>query len=500
MSKHTPEITKMTTEMLIQQQISDLQQVLPVRKKGRPRKNVVNPDSNSNSIDTKQDSEKGDGIKQKRKRGRKAAVKYVSSSIRKKISLPVTSIKDNDKAILHISLPETHENIKKEITYDVLKDEYIKSDQINEDILGNFIASQINIDTVENNHNSSIIEYSNKENSIQDTDMHLNQDDQEQYSQEQYSQEQEYQTLEEFDETIDEDTKTNTSIRNILIDKNQHYDTDLKKLYKDKLELRMNQDILLAQKLEELHNDDDMFNNLITNINEKINNLEKNKEDVKNQIIEDNVKNRKFGFFTILGEFLPEHTWPTHTDIHCWWCCHHFDTIPIGLPISYKDKKFIVKGIFCSFACSIAYNDDCNSINSNKDLIHLMYKKLTGNYINDPILYKKILINQLSNKGIEDYTLIENYIQKLAVLVEKKLKSAPPRSALKMFGGELTIEEFRGQSNEKKIYKMIEYPMCIARDYIQEIDVQTLKNANATVFNTQTTKSTAKGISQFIEF
>ena len=33
MSKHTPEITKMTTEMLIQQQISDLQQVLPVRKK-----------------------------------------------------------------------------------------------------------------------------------------------------------------------------------------------------------------------------------------------------------------------------------------------------------------------------------------------------------------------------------------------------------------------------------------------------------------------------------
>jgi hypothetical protein len=55
-----------------------------------------------------------------------------------------------------------------------------------------------------------------------------------------------------------------------------------------------------------------------------------------------------------------------------------------------------------------------------------------------------------------------------------------------MFGGELTIEEFRNASKERKIYKMIEYPMYISRDYVEEVDLQNLKNFNKTVFNKQT--------------
>jgi hypothetical protein len=52
-----------------------------------------------------------------------------------------------------------------------------------------------------------------------------------------------------------------------------------------------------------------------------------------------------------------------------------------------------------------------------------------------------------------------------------------------MFGGELSIDEFRNASNENKIYKMIEYPMCIYNDYVEEIDIENVKNANIKLFN-----------------
>ena len=52
---------------------------------------------------------------------------------------------------------------------------------------------------------------------------------------------------------------------------------------------------------------------------------------------------------------------------------------------------------------------------------------------------------------------------------------APPRQALKIFGGDLDITEFR---NNKKIFKMVEYPLTVVRDYIEEIDINNVKNIN----------------------
>jgi hypothetical protein len=471
----------------------DIQENIP-KKKGRPRKNPLqNITVSHNTPDDVKDIDKID-MKQKRKRGRKAAVKYVSSSLRKKIALPVTTIKDNDKSILHIDIPETQDAllIKKEITYDVLKSEYIKSDQHSEDILGNFIATQTlnnKMPTIENNIYSSNVTYNKHRNLF---------------------------NIMECGDTTDNDTTNNDTTNNDTNDNDTNdndttnndttnttntealYDMDLKKLYKDKLDIRIQQDMLLSQKLEEIHNDDELFNNLIQTINNKINIVE-------NEIQENinvNDSNRKFGYFTILDDFLAEYDWPKSTSVCCWWCCHSFQTIPIGLPIEYKYDKFITKGIFCSFSCALAYRNDSKTIkNCKNELINLLFKKLTGCYINDRDAYKQMLYTRLKNLGINDETLVTNYVNHLAKLVKEKLEPAPPRCALKMFGGELTIEEFRQQTEEPKIYKLIEYPMCIARDYVQEIDVQTLKNANASVFNLpQPKKPAAKGINQFIEF
>ena len=52
-----------------------------------------------------------------------------------------------------------------------------------------------------------------------------------------------------------------------------------------------------------------------------------------------------------------------------------------------------------------------------------------------------------------------------------------------MFGGELDINEFRNASKERKVYKMIEYPMCVYNDYVEEIDIENIKNANSRLFN-----------------
>jgi hypothetical protein len=83
----------------------------------------------------------------------------------------------------------------------------------------------------------------------------------------------------------------------------------------------------------------------------------------------------------------------------------------------------------------------------------------------------------------KDY-LIKYLYRKLTgtLTLDTKITPSPPRCSLKMFGGELTIEQFRNDLKENKIYKMIEYPMFISKDYIEEVDIQNLKKVNQKVF------------------
>lgn len=172
------------------------------------------------------------------------------------------------------------------------------------------------------------------------------------------------------------------------------------------------------------------------------------------------IQERRQGYITVLESDTHNTIWPLKTDVYCWWCCHSFDSVPVGLPVEFnfiKDRQrnlFKVKGNFCSIACVLAWYNHSKYNQSGKifNLIKLLNKKLTGS---------------------------DGYSQKLI--------PSPPRESLKIFGGELSIKEFREKSDNGFIYNLIEYPMIIIKEFIEEIDLTNLKLQNETTIETYDT-------------
>jgi hypothetical protein len=100
--------------------------------------------------------------------------------------------------------------------------------------------------------------------------------------------------------------------------------------------------------------------------------------------------------------------WKETTDLCCWWCVHPFSNPPFGLPIKYENNVYEVQGCFCSLNCAKSYNLKENN-------------------------YRMSEINSL----IEDFRRELFGVNSLPVLV------APPRQALDIFGGYLSIDDFR---------------------------------------------------------
>jgi len=133
--------------------------------------------------------------------------------------------------------------------------------------------------------------------------------------------------------------------------------------------------------------------------------------------------------FTILSQF--KDSYPKKTNILCWWCCHSFDSQPLGIPKNYNqhDGSFSALGCFCSISCVYAYvlNNKSHEKCTKSDIL-FMYKKLTGRT-------DSFLINNVS-----------------------KFKSAPPRQVLKAFGGNMTIEQYRSINSEYNV-EVLSYPL-----------------------------------------
>lgn len=393
------------------------------RKKGRPRKEVVSQ-INENIADQINDGEpivvekkkRGrkkkivveEEIKPKKKRGRKAAIKFFSSSIRKKIPL-TTVIQDNNSYILHI--PRVDDKVSDNLSFDPLNE----NENSNSNDLLNSMLNKLSI-----TENAS---------GLHDMDL-------------------------QFERKID---------LNLLKDDEMDFQNckheDLKELYEKRIEYREDQDKHLFDKLDVLHKDEIFISNLLTD--EKFDSIEKsrdnntnlcdqhnaNSHDEHNTNSCDQLNNRKKGFFRVMNDFVLNEEWLEKTNISCWWCCHGFENVPLGLPINYNatNKKFRVRGVFCGFACMVAYHNDKSM--GFRHLITFLYNRLTGVNITD-----------------------------IAIT------PSPPRSVLKIFGGELSIEEFRDSVNQHKIYKMINYPMFIAKDYVEEVDLAHVKTVNMKVF------------------
>ena len=203
---------------------------------------------------------------------------------------------------------------------------------------------------------------------------------------------------------------------------------------------------------DENDENDNLFNYNITDINQPLNqplyDIEENKN---NRINKKNLKNIMYEFINANND----KTWPEKTNIYCWWCCHPFIWMPCALPEYYKKDKFYVNGCFCSFNCASSYNFSKNNDNiwERYSLLNLMYKKI----YNNPKLIK--------------------------------INLAPPRETLKIFGGYLTIEEFReNMIKNDKSFTVINPPLISIIPKIEENMINKLtKNSypliNETILN-----------------
>lgn len=154
-------------------------------------------------------------------------------------------------------------------------------------------------------------------------------------------------------------------------------------------------------------------------------------EEIKtNKIIKKNLRNIMYEFINSNND----KTWPDSTNTYCWWCCHPFQGPPCALPEYYKKDKFYVSGCFCSFNCTASYN-----FSKNEDTMWERYSFLN-------LMYKKL------------------YNQKFT-----KINLAPPREVLKIFGGYMSIEEFRDNSlRNDKVFTVIKPPLISIIPKIEE--------------------------------
>jgi hypothetical protein len=127
-----------------------------------------------------------------------------------------------------------------------------------------------------------------------------------------------------------------------------------------------------------------------------------------------------------LPEIFSKGIWPEKTNIKCWWCTLSFDSVPCFIPTKLVNGKYTVLGCFCSFNCAMAYN--LYSLEQNQH----------------DRLRKCALLNSL-------YYEIHSE--------PKEILPSPPKETMIMYGGKLTVEQYRDLIKDCNVssYKII-YP------------------------------------------
>ncbi len=240
-----------------------------------------------------------------------------------------------------------------------------------------------------------------------------------------------------IDENIVEDNNNDNNINLSYLEDNINNDIDMN--------IKFNNDINIISNNENL---DEYF---IKNLNERnkevnLNNLTKNKL-LSNMIIFKNNNKKK--------------NLPSNTNINCWWCCHSFENYPYGLPSKKINDTYFVSGCFCSAECASSWN--FNTDKKNYDIWECYS-----------------LLNSLYPKTTSDGKIV-------------KIKCAPPRETLNIFGGSYSIDDFRELNNNYCRTVNILYPPMISiiphieenyidlierKDNYIPIDIERIKKVN----------------------
>lgn len=143
--------------------------------------------------------------------------------------------------------------------------------------------------------------------------------------------------------------------------------------------------------------------------------------------------------------------WPTSSPHACFYCCHTFDTTPVGIPHSLHNQQFFCYGNFCSYNCAKKYL--CPRRDDDDDMACLQV--CNDLYVGDEHGNKLQLLELLFH--IETDTPLS-----------ESIKPAPSRLVLKMFGGKKTIEEFRESFNTNTTFHTFKMPMVSIGYQIEE--------------------------------
>ena len=144
-------------------------------------------------------------------------------------------------------------------------------------------------------------------------------------------------------------------------------------------------------------------------------------------------------------------TIPSQSTAACFWCCHSFSPRPVVLPVRDTGDHLIVMGNFCSPECASAYLFDM------RQDAHTRWEQLA-------LLYRVY-----------------------GEVCDNNIHPAPPRSILQLFGGSLSIQDYRGLIRSHKVRVDIHLPPMVSilatmdTKPIDFYDASLTKNVNETV-------------------
>lgn len=103
-------------------------------------------------------------------------------------------------------------------------------------------------------------------------------------------------------------------------------------------------------------------------------------------------------------------------DIWCQHCCHPFTGPPVGMPITFNERKqkMVLRGVYCSLRCCLGANRE---MKDTRALTRPMWIR---------------------------YMALKVY----GVPLKQVIRPAPPRRCLTVFGGCLSLEAFRQNDQE----------------------------------------------------
>ncbi len=151
----------------------------------------------------------------------------------------------------------------------------------------------------------------------------------------------------------------------------------------------------------------------------------------KNSVKSDNQVS--YDFYNLKGTLLVQYNEsleikkiPEKSDAACFWCCHTFEWAPVVLPLRDQGDYLQVYGNFCSPECAMAHLFDI------KQDTHTRWEQLA-------------ILNRLYKDACGG-----------------KIHPAPNRNILKLFGGLLSIEEYRALIRSQKVRVDVHMPPMVS--------------------------------------